>query len=411
MAPRPTAAELGLGLSQDLPDAQRVSLDNFQIGPWNRWAFQHISDLVTSAQIDRGEGAPSPLSPHLQDLDGIAFLTTTGESSTFGEMIDATFTDGIVVLHHGALVYERYFNGMTPATKHLLMSVSKTLTALVAGALVDLGQLDRRALVTSYVPELARSAFGDATVQQVLDMQVAVVFSEDYEDPASEVQMQDRVAGWRRRRPDDPISGFQLLSSLAKAGEHGQVFQYCSATTDVLGWILERASGTDFADLMSQLLWRKLGVEHDAYITVDAEHAPFTNGGICVTVRDLARVGQMVLQNGSFNGEQIVPAEWIDDCRFGGDNAVWLRSDTPRNQLFPRGSYRNKWWVTGDDHGAFYGTGIHGQRLWIDPTAKVVIANCSSFPSPLQGALFADSISAFTAVARHLSSGEPTTSP
>lgn len=393
-----------LGRGAGLPDASRVTLANWQIGPWNRWAFQHVGNLVTSAQISRGDGPVAVLPRSPRDLAGVAFTAVDGSKTTLAQLIDATYTDGIVVLKDGIVQFERYLNGMVPGTKHLLMSVSKSLTGLLAGILEGQGRLDVDAPVPIYVPELAESAYGDATVQQVLDMQVSVVFSEDYEDPISEVQMQDRVAGWRPRLPDDPADGFAMLPGLRKADGtgHGRVFQYCSATTDVLGWILERAGGAPFADLMGRELWGALGMEHDACITVDAGDFPFANGGICVTLRDLARIGQMTLDDGWSNGRQIVPGSWIDDTRFGGDNAAWLRSDTSAKDAFPHGAYRNKWWIANDDHGSFYATGIHGQHLWIDPATRVVIAKLSTHPAPVDRALFDDTLQAFAAVSREL---------
>lgn len=397
-----TAAELGLGRGDAVPEARRVTLANWQIGPWNRWAFQRVSQIVAVAPISRGNEPIAALPRAPRDLSGLIVSRSAGGDRSVADLLDATFTDGIVVLKESTVVFERYLNGLEDGTRHLLMSVSKSIVGALAGVLVQDGRLDVGALVPRYVPELSQSAYADATVQQVLDMQVSVQFSEDYEDPASEVQMQDRCANWRPRLSTDPEGSYQLLTGLQRSGEHGQVFQYCSATTDVLGWVLERAGGLPLPVMLSREIWAKLGAEHDAEITVDSCDAPFANGGICVTLRDLARFGQMMMQDGWFNGRQIVPATWVDDIRRNGDNGAWSRSGASAETMYPRGWYRDKWWVANDDDGCFYGSGIHGQHVWVNPARRVVIAKLSTHPAPLDLELYAVTHATFNAIAHAL---------
>ncbi len=394
-----TAVELGLGLGPDVPVSARVTLDNWQEGPFNRWAFSRVSHIVPSARISRGEGDVSRFEVERRDISHVVAPRSDGSTWTIAEMIAGTYTDAIVVLRQGRIVFEHYLNGMTPGSVHLLQSVSKSITGVLAGILVGQGRVDPAALVTVYVPEAAAGGYSGATVQHLLDMQAAVQFSEIYDDPASEVQMQDRVGGWRSLRPGDPPGLHPFLVNLKSTGPHGQIFQYCSATTDLLGWVMERATGRRLWELLGDELWSKLGAEHDAQITVDRCDAPFPNGGISVTVRDLARFGQMMLQNGSFNGQQIVPAGWVHDSRSGGSNDAFRRSASGVGETFPNGSYRNCWWVTGDDHGVYYGSGIFGQHLHIDPTARVVIAKVSSHPEALDLVRYADTRAAFRAIA------------
>jgi CubicO group peptidase (beta-lactamase class C family) len=239
-------------------------------------------------------------------------------------------------------------------------------------------------------------------VQHVLDMQASVVFSEDYDDPTSEVQTQDRVGAWRSLRPGDPPGIHAFLAGIRGAGPHGRVFQYCSGTTDLLGWVLERATGRRYWDLLSDELWAKLGPEHDGLISVDRCDAPFPNGGISVTARDLARFGQMMLQDGNYGGEQIVPAAWVADTRHNGSNDAFVQPDNWFAGIYPRGSYRNKWWITGNEHGDFFGSGIYGQHLYIDPTARVVIAKFSSRPHALDEEKFALTRAGFAAIIESL---------
>ena len=178
------------------------------------------------------------------------------------------------------VVDERYLGTARPADRHLLMSVSKSLCALVVGQLVGRGLVDPAATVAAYVPELAGGPTATATVQQVLDMTASVEYSEDYHNVAAHVHQQDRVAGWRPRLAGDPADTYEFLTTLRQAGEHGQVFQYCSASTDVLAWVVENATGRRYADVLSSELWSRLGCTEDATITVDPGGFAFANGGV-----------------------------------------------------------------------------------------------------------------------------------
>jgi CubicO group peptidase (beta-lactamase class C family) len=395
-----TAQELGL--MRDFPPAEDklVTADNFQDAPYNRWAFLHMSNLLPTAQISRGD---LPITVFPRAIEDVGRLSYEGPDSTttVADMLERTYTDGFLVLRNGVVITERYFNGMLPDTRHLLMSVSKSLTGTLAGILIGQGVLDPTATVPTYVPELRRGAYGKATVQQVLDMTVSLVFNEDYADPHSEIQRQDRAVGWRTARDGDIIGNYHFIPTLKEAGRHGEVFQYCSANTDVLGWVMEKITGTPFCELLSREIWAKLGAEHDAYSTVDRYGAAMPNGGICTTLRDLARFGQMILQEGRFNDRRIVPASWIEETRLHGDNGPWRHAAWWAG-LYPRGSYHNKFWHTADDHGSFFGTGIHGQFLWIDPRTKVVIVKFSTRPEASDHAVMLDNLRGLAAICRAL---------
>ena len=344
-----------------------MTLHDWQASPHNRWSFQHVDELVPSVEISRGSG------PSLELLDAPSALDVE-----LDEFLLRSYTDGLIVLHGRQVLVERYLNGMTPSTRHLLQSVSKSMCAAVFGRFVEGGLVAVGEPVASYLPELADSAYGDATVQQVLDMTVAVHYDEEYTDPDSEVQTHERVGRWRTPLPTDPASTYAFLATLGKAGEHGRSFVYCSANTEVLAWILERVSGRPFTELLQDHLWSQLGAQHDASVTVDAARFPMASGGISVTLRDLARFGRMLLDAGRGpDGVEVVPPAWIDAIRAGGDVAAAAEA---MKDVHPRGSYRNQFWITGDSHGCFYGVGIYGQYVWMDPTADVVIAKMSSLP-------------------------------
>jgi CubicO group peptidase (beta-lactamase class C family) len=350
---------------------ESVTIANWQDPPFNRWGFSHVSELVPTAVVSRHHEDDAPLRVDRPQSDRVRELVPAS-------FLDATHTEAFLVMRGDEVVDERYRGAALRTDRHLLMSVSKSLCALVVGQLVGRGLVDPAALVPTYVPELSRGAYATATVQQVLDMTASVEYTEDYHNPAAHVHQQDRVAGWRPRQDDDPEDNYEFLTALRQAGPHGQVFQYCSASTDVLAWVVENVTGRRYATVLGAELWSQLGCTDDATITVDRGGFAFANGGVSCTARDLARVGRLVLDGGRVDDRQVVPHEWIRQILDGGDPAAAAGSVFQR--IHPGGSYRNQWWSTGDDRGSVYATGIHGQYLWLDPTSDVVVVKFSSLP-------------------------------
>ena len=175
------------------------------------------------------------------------------------ELLTRTYTDGLLVIHQGAIVTEQYFNGLRPSTPHLLMSVSKSITGLVAGALAGRGALDVSAPVETIVPELGETSFAGTQVQHLLDMRAGTRFTEDFDDPEAEITVSDQVYLWR---PDEgkprPACGIEYFATLVNDGPHGGPFRYRSILIDVLAWVLEKAAGSRFANLVSQELWQPM---------------------------------------------------------------------------------------------------------------------------------------------------------
>lgn len=352
------------------PD-EPITVANWQDPPFNKWGLSHATELVTTAVVSR------------HPCDESARAIPPASSGLVAEIVPEAFlqdthTEAFLVLQGDEVVDQRYLGAARPQDRHLLMSVSKSLCALAVGQLVGRGLINPAAPIATYVPELADGPYGRATVQQVLDMTASVEYSEDYHNVDAHVHQQDRVAGWRPRLPGDPVDTYEFLATLRPAGEHGRVFQYCSASTDVLAWVIENASGQRYADALSSHLWSRLGCTDDAIITVDAGGFAFANGGVACTARDLARVGRLVLNDGQVDGQQVVPRNWIQETLAGGDPEA--AAGTVFQKIHPNGSYRNQWWHTGDSRGTIYATGIHGQYLWLDPSSDVVIVKFSSLP-------------------------------
>lgn len=371
--------------------------------PQTRWSFANFRQLAPTSNISRGDGVVAVL-PRAErsDIDAVTFKPMgRSESMTWAQSLEANYTDAIVVLHKGRIVYERYSGVMKPSQPHMAMSVTKSFFGTLGAMLVAEGKLDADALVSKYIPELKDSAYGDATVRQVLDMTIGVKYSENYADPGAEVWQHARAGGVFPRPPGyaGPTTFYEFLQSLKKEGEHGQAFAYKTVNSDVLGWLIRRATGQNVGEVLSQRIWQKLGTENDAYMLIDSVGTEFAGGGFNPTLRDMARFGEMMRLDGRFNGQQIVPKAVVDDIRNGGNKSDFVKAGYA---TLPGWSYRDMWWVSHDDHGAYSARGIHGQAIYIDPKAEMVIARFASSPLAANAHLDPTSLPAYRALAEHL---------
>lgn len=371
--------------------------------PQLRWSVSHFRQLMPTVDVSRGLKAPVPLKRALrQDIDSLRFTPLGAkETMTWEQSLGANYTDGIVVLHRGRIVYERYFGVLTESGQHGAMSVTKSVMGTLGAALVAEGKLDPDKKVAEYVPELARSAFGDATVRQVLDMTTGLKFSEDYADPKAEV-WQHAAAGNPLPKPKDytgPRSYVEYLQTVRHEGRHGEAFGYRTVNSDVLGWIIARVTGQNVNDYLSQRIWQKLGAEQDAYMSVDSTGTPFAGGGLSTGLRDLARFGEMLRNDGRYNGQQIIRKTVVDDIRRGGDKQLFAKAGY---ELLKGWSYRDMWWVTHNEHGAYTARGVYGQRIYVDPKAEMVIVRFASTPTAANAANDPTTMPAFEALGKLL---------
>lgn len=410
-----TAAEsdpVALGWMQGFPPPPEKIIgqpdsDYFSF-PKLRWTVCHFRELLPTRRVSRGLEAPRPL-PYALDpnIDAVTFTPLGGgEPMTWEAAFDANYTDGLLVLHEGRVVHERYAGCLDEAGVHGAMSVTKSVTGLLAEILVAEGALDETALVAEILPELEESAFGNATVQQVMEMTTGLDFSEDYADPEAEIWTYNAAAS-PLPKPDDyegPRSYYEFLATVQPEGTHGEAFGYRTVNSDALGWIIARTAGRSVADLVSERFWQPMGAEQDAYFTVDAIGTPFAGGGLSAGLRDLARLGQLVLEGGELDGERLFPEAAVERIRQGGDRDAFARAGYAN---LPGGSYRGMWWVLHNEHGAFAARGVHGQTIYVDPTARMVIVRFASHPVAGNAANDATSLPAYQALAEYLMQREP----
>lgn len=382
-----------------------ITLANWQDAPNQRWAFQHVREIVPTQTIRRGPGPVSALPTALAPVGGVTLTRLDGSTATVDEVVGETYTDAWLIVHHGKIVEELYAGEMTAKTPHLLMSVSKSIVGCVAAVLIEGGALDPDALVTDFVAEVSASGYAGATVRNLLDMRTGVAFRETYTSPEAEVRVMERSMGWRPLLPGDPVGSYAYLTTLGTAGPHGDAFTYRSADTDMLGWVCERASGIRMADLVSQHIWAPMGAEADADIACDTVGSAIHDGGISAVARDLARFGQMLLDGGRAQGRQVVPASWLEDTLNPAADVrdAFARSE---NHLFlPGGWYRNQFWLMPGLHGdLLVCLGIHGQMVCVDEATATVCVKLSSWPDAQSPGYLIDTLRAFGAASSHLAS-------
>ena len=371
--------------------------------PQWRWTFSHWRELRPTITVARGPGSVLPI-PRAEraDIDAVEFVPTGGIAPvTWADSLVANYTDGIVVLHRGRIVYERYFGALTSERPHIAFSVTKSFIGTLAGMLIAEGALDAGAKVGRYLPELANSGFGDATVAEVLDMTTAIDFVENYEGQSATMEVYRKATGFGPRAAADqgPRSIYAFLPTVRRNGAHGERFTYRTPNVDVMGWLIARATGKSTTALLSERIWSRIGAEDDAFLQVDETGVPLFGSSLNARLRDIARFGELIRLGGTLNGQQIVAAAVVDGIRRGASREAFAPAGYA---TLPGWSYHNFWWVSHDDHGVFMARGIHGQAIYVDPKAEMVIARFASHPLAGNVNLDPMSLPAYRAVAEHL---------
>lgn len=381
----------------------RNSDRDFFSHPKLSWSVCHLRELLPTKEVSRGIGAPVLFDHEIDtNIDQVSFKRSdTGETMTWKEAYDANHTDGLVVLHKGKIVFERYSGCLNELSKHAIMSMTKSLTGLLAETLITEGVLDDKALAGELVPELKGSAFGDATVRQILNMTTGLKYSEDYSDPNADVWVYNKAANPLPKPPgfEGPRSYFEYLQTVEPEGEHGEAFAYKTINVDALGWIIARVTGKPLDELLSERIWQRMGAEQSAYFTIDSIGTPFAGGGITAGLRDLARIGQLMLNKGTINGDRLVPQEAIESIEAGADPEDFAKAGY---SSIPNGSYKSYWWLFHNENGAYAARGVHGQTIYVDPSAEMVIVRLASHPDPSNASNDPTSLPAYQALADYL---------
>lgn len=311
--------------------------------------FSHMDRLFHVARMEGGLPSPLPAAPR-----AIA-LPPAREA-----WLAARNTTAIVVLRRGELVHEDYFLGTGPGDVHVSWSMAKSFLAALLGIVMDEGaiaSLDDP--VEKYAPSLVGSAYEGATIRNVLNMASGVRFNEDYLDFWSDINKMGRVIGL-----GGSLDAF-AAGLTERVAQPGTEWHYVSIDTHVIGMVIRGATGRSIPDLMSEKILQPLGLDSAPYYVTDGRGVAFVLGGLNMSTRDYARFGQMILQDGEWQGRQIVPAAWVAEMT--RESAPWTEGQ--------EGRYAFQWWLPNDARpGEVYAIGVYGQYIWLDRASGVVVA-------------------------------------
>jgi CubicO group peptidase (beta-lactamase class C family) len=357
---------------------ENLTLSNFQFGPVNRWAFSHLREVLPTVNIEHDSNHVLVLERSRDFVQDFS-IPFEGREQSIDEIVQSQFIDGLLVLKDGDIIFEHYNGHLTAARPHLMNSVSKSVVGLLAGKLADEGIIDLARPVSHYVPALAKSGWGPDSLRKVLDMKDGSDYTEDYPDFSTTFRIQDCAIGWTKADycpQNGPGGGYEFFPTIGRNEAKLDKFSYRSGSTDVLGWVLEEATGQPLAELISTHIWKPMGAEFDAFITVDESGFVLADHGMNSTLRDLGRVGLLVLNKGMAFDRQVVPSSFIEDMHAQPGDPTWPYESS--DDLEPY--YRSFWWGKGNDERDLSGSGIHGQTIRVAPKAGIVIALYSTWP-------------------------------
>lgn len=372
--------------------------------PALRYSVCHMRQFMPTVEVNAASTNQYRFKAKIdRNIDTVSFIPWNSKKPmTWKESLAKNYTDGILILHKGKIVYENYFGELKPDGVHAAMSVSKTFTGTLGALLIAEGLLDENKTGADYIPELKNSAFGDATIRQILDMTTGLKYSEDYSDPNAEI-WSFSAAGNPFPKPasySGPTNYYDYLVTVQKEGEHGEVFGYKTINTDVMGWIISRVTNKSIPELLSERIWKPLGTHVDGYYQIDGAGIAFAGGGFSANMRDMAMFGEMIRNKGRFNNQQILPTSLVEDIMSGGSQEVFMRS--VYGTSLENWSYRDMWWITHNEHGSFAARGVHGQTIYIDPKAEMVIVRFASHPEAKNSKIDPTSLPAYHAIADYL---------
>jgi CubicO group peptidase (beta-lactamase class C family) len=366
-------------------DPSLADSSNWLDPPYNRVGFIRVSELARTQAISRGTGPVFEFPRAERNLDSFAF-EHGGRNVSLAAWLEETYTDGLLVLHDGAVVFEHYAGAMTADDTHLLMSVSKSITATLCGIYAHRGLLDPGDLVVDHLRELRDTSWQGCTIQHLLDMRTGTRWDYDVD----EMDIAD-VSDYRVTDRDDlPRDTASWIRSIDNSQPHGGAFRYVSLVNDVLGWVLEEIGGEKISELVSLDIWSRIGAERDASILLDSAGFSIVEGGISATLRDVGRFGLLCLKNGKISGRELIPAEWLGRLRVVDRGLVDAFAGTPgADPAFPDAFYHDNWWIDDATAGIYSGLGVYGQTLLIHHPTRTVIVKLSSQPAPEDGRIWA----------------------
>ena len=355
--------------------------------------FRSMNEIFDSRNICRSS-QNSELSYDLKDLPLRYEYRDT--PIRINEFIHRTDTTGLIVLKGNTILYEDYLRGNDDSSRVISWSVSKSIVSALFGIAVDEGYIgDINEPVNNYLDLPEDSGYYGVTIKDVLQMSSGVRFNEDYADHNSDVNRMGRALAFN-------TSLDEFVISLEPEREPGTYNQYVSADTQLLGMIIREATGKTLTEYTEEKLWKPLGMEADAYWSVDGKGVELAFGGMNAVLRDYARFGLLYLNGGTWEGQQIIPAEWVR-ASVTPDAPHLMPGDNPNSDWVM--GYGYQWWIPESSDGEYLALGIYGQAIYVNPKHNIVIAKSSAYSNyNIDGEeMELESVDFFRAIANHFS--------
>jgi CubicO group peptidase (beta-lactamase class C family) len=408
--PFDTSTHNDLKLMQGFPPPpdKRVDRSNgLWVPPFNRWSYQNARQIWPTAPVRRSlKAVDLPRRPEAS-MEQIQVAREDGTIADFGTFLRQTFTDSFVVISAGEIIYEKYLNGMTADQPHIMFSCTKCFIGLFALMAVDEGLVSEDTPIIEIIPELDNGGgYARATFGQVLDMTTSIRFSEYYADPDAEIHDYVAVLGAGVKAGGGQVSSdlyaYARTLKADPAQPHGAVFEYQTPDADVLNWAVSRLLGASYVKTLEDRIWSRIGTDGEAYILLDPAGIIFAGGGLSASANDLARFAAMVLDNGWFNGKEVVAKRIIDRIADGGSTKAFLAGTSAEKDMANgHWSFRAQWWVrNAPGHEAIMAIGVNGQWIYVDRDRDIAIVKQSSQPEADSWYFHEYTMNAFDAVIR-----------
>jgi CubicO group peptidase (beta-lactamase class C family) len=361
--------------------------------PFNEWTFTHMNWLLPTERVARGPvHRPLPQRPGSLDLT----YRFDGQDLSLADLHRRTFTTAFVVLHRGEVVHESYPGAFAgPRTRFQLFSLSKSLTSMLVGIAVAEGAIRSLAdRVVDYRPDFAGTAYENITLADLLAMSSGVGDIEQWDLPGTDIKRFEEACLGRGSVVD-------VLRSARRTAAPGERFNYSTLDAQLIGWVLEAATGRSLARYATERLWSRIGADRDAYYWLSRSRPRTAIGGgsFNATARDVARLGLLMARDGVLDGQQIIPREWVTRTAVRDVPQLAIGALGPSG--YDHYGYANQWWTL--DGGAFTGLGVHGQYLYVDPAADVVIVKCSAWHTEDDADRDRETVAALRAITARLS--------
>ena len=330
--------------------------------------FMHMEDLFDTRTIEK---SPQP-TRLIKDIDYTPIASFSYEDSIINvpSFLESTRTMGLLVMRSDTIIYEEYFNGMEEATTHISWSVAKSVVATLLGIAYHDGLINSlQDPVTKYLPQLASSGYNQVKIKAILNMSSGVGFNEDYRDFNSDINRFGRAFAL-----GSSYESFAL--SLKNERSPGTYNHYVSIDTQVLGMLLEKVTGKRLSVYLKEKLWDPMGMEHDAQWIIDETGMELALGGLNISLRDYAKIGLLYLQKGRWKGQQLVPAEWIEQAIT--PDAPHLMPGRNNEQSSNRYGYGFQWWIPEKPMGDFFAAGIYNQYIYVYPEKDFIVVKLSA---------------------------------